>query len=63
MNSPRAESPVGLVFKLLDQIVAIGETAKQMKNLLGDASHRPEEHLQTVRQMLGRGKYPLDDTK
>jgi len=59
LNFPRAESPVGLVLKLLDQIVAIGETAKQMKNLLGDASHRPEEHLQTVRQMLTGGSQTL----
>jgi hypothetical protein len=48
---------------MLEQMVAIGETAKQMKDLLGDASHKPEKHLQTVRQMLGRGKCPLDGTK
>jgi hypothetical protein len=41
LNSLREKSPVWLVLKLLDQIMAIGETAEQIKNAIGDTSHHP----------------------
>ncbi len=63
LNSPRDGSPFRLFLQMLEQIVAIGETEKIMKDILGDASHRPEEHLQNVVQTIGRDTHHLNATK
>lgn len=41
LNFLSVKSPVWLVFKLLDQIIVMGETAGQIKNTIRDASRCP----------------------
>jgi hypothetical protein len=38
LNSPRAESLDGVVLKMLEQMVAMGETAEKLKIVLGFTS-------------------------
>jgi uncharacterized protein with HEPN domain len=42
LNFPRVESQVWLVLKLLEQIMAIGETAKKITENIKDNCHQPE---------------------
>jgi hypothetical protein len=43
LNSVTLESPISLTFSLLDQLTALGDTAKQLRNVLENHNPRKKE--------------------
>jgi len=50
-RTPRPEEAATLLPQLLDQLEALGETARQLKKALGSNGHRAEQ-LEEIKQYL-----------
>jgi hypothetical protein len=56
LNSVTLESPISLTFSLLDQLSALGDTAKQLKTVLKNSNPRRKEPLPDVLRIAAKTK-------
>jgi len=59
LNSVTRESPILLVFSLLDQISALGDTAKLLKNVLVNHNSRKSELLKIIMEIPEKTDIPV----
>lgn len=57
-DSARLEAdPAQLLPRILDQLVALGQTAEQLRQVLGGNGHRPEKVFELAKQLLQGGEH------
>ncbi len=49
--------PLNLIPRLLDQIIALGQTAQQLRRVLSGNGHRPEKLSEAVQQLAQGGDH------
>ena len=49
--------PTKLLPQLLDQLIALGQTAQQLRHALGGNGHRPEKISEVIQQMTEGGDH------
>ena len=49
------DDPTKLLPALLDQLTALGETARQLSHVLGSNGHRPEKLREVIQQLANEG--------
>ena len=57
-DSARLESdPAKLLPQILDQLIALGQTAEQLRQVLGGNGHQPEKVFELTKQLLQGGDH------